>query len=378
MASIERRVRDGTVTWVARWRDPDHRQRKRSFRRKVDAERFLTAVSADMLRGQYIDPDAGKVLVAEYARTWVATRPHRPSTAEHQARLIRNHLATTPLGRMPMAAVRASHVQGWASDRSRLLQPSTMRVLVQLVRSVFAAAVVDRVIGVSPVQRITVPRSESPRVVPLTVDEVRRLADAMPPRCRPMVMTQAGLGLRLGELLGLQADDVDFPRRVVRIRRQLARDTTGLVPCKTPRSVRDVPLPAVVADVLASHLSAFPSVSGYVFTAARGRPWWQMDYTNRFFRPAVSAAGLPVGTTTHDLRHHYASVLLAAGESVVAVAERLGHENATLVLTTYGHLLPDSEDRTRRALDDAWCAPGVPQGAGDVADLQQRARFSGS
>ena len=53
---------------------------------------------------------------------------------------------------------------------------------------------------------------------------------------------------------------------------------------------------------------------------------------------------------------HYASVLLAAGESVVAVAERLGHENATLVLKTYGHLMPDSEDRTRRAVDEAWDA----------------------
>jgi integrase len=75
----------------------------------------------------------------------------------------------------------------------------------------------------------------------------------------------------------------------------------------------------------------------------------------------VRDAGLPLGTSTHDLRHHYASVLLAAGESVVAVAERLGHEDATLVLTTYGHLMPDSEQRTRRAVDDAWCAPGVPQ-----------------
>jgi hypothetical protein len=46
--------------------------------------------------------------------------------------------------------------------------------------------------------------------------------------------------------------------------------------------------------------------------------------------------------------------LLAAGESVVAVVERLGHENATLVLKTYGHLMPDSEDRTRRAIDTAW------------------------
>jgi integrase len=81
------------------------------------------------------------------------------------------------------------------------------------------------------------------------------------------------------------------------------------------------------------------------------------------FRAAVERAGLPEGTTSHDLRHHYASVLLAAGESVVAVAERLGHENATLVLTTYGHLLPDSEERTRRAVDSAWRAPDVPPAA---------------
>ncbi|MDT0278407.1 hypothetical protein [Blastococcus goldschmidtiae] len=51
---------------------------------------------------------------------------------------------------------------------------------------------------------------------------------------------------------------------------------------------------------------------------------------------------------------------MAAGKSVVAVAERLGDENATLVLTTYGHLMPDSEDRTRRAVDEAWCAITVP------------------
>ena len=71
---------------------------------------------------------------------------------------------------------------------------------------------------------------------------------------------------------------------------------------------------------------------------------------------AVKRAGLPEGTTSHDLRHHYASVLLAAGESIVAVAERLGHENSSLVLSTYGHLMPDSEDRTRRAIDEAWSA----------------------
>jgi len=59
------------------------------------------------------------------------------------------------------------------------------------------------------------------------------------------------------------------------------------------------------------------------------------------------------------------SILLAAGESVVAVAERLGHDDATLVLKTYGHLMPDSEDRTRRAIDAAWVSDGPGTDGGD-------------
>jgi integrase len=103
----------------------------------------------------------------------------------------------------------------------------------------------------------------------------------------------------------------------------------------------------VVADALAPHLTAAVYRHDY--------------YGAQIFAAAVKRAGLPAGTTTHDLRHHFASVLLHAGESVIAVAERLGHENASLVLSTYGHLMPDSEERTRRAIDAAWSAPDVPQ-----------------
>jgi integrase len=361
MASVEKRFRGDKVTWLARWRDPDGRQRKKTFRRKVDADRFITVVTADMLQGQYVDPDAGRVLVADYAWEWLKARPHRDSTASRQESLLRNHIENTSLGVMRMSAVRPSPVQAWVSDRARALKPSTLKVVTQLVRSVFAAAVVERVIGVSPVQRITLPRVESPRVVPLSVVQVRALAEAMPAHCRALVLAQAGLGLRLGELLGLQVEDFDFLHRTVHVRRQLARDGKTLVECKTPRSIRDVPLPATVADEIARHLAAYPPRTGFVFTGIRGRPWWHNEYGSRIFQSAVEAAGLPESITTHDLRHHYASVLLAAGESVVAVAERLGHENATLVLTTYGHLLPDSQDRTRRAIDQAWCAPDVPR-----------------
>jgi len=100
---------------------------------------------------------------------------------------------------------------------------------------------------------------------------------------------------------------------------------------------------------------------------------WHEHYATRVFRKAVTRANatireanqkaargaeraveLAADTTSHDLRHHYASVLLAARESVVAVAERLGHDDAALVLSVYGHLMLGSESRTRKAVDSAW------------------------
>jgi integrase len=278
------------------------------------------------------------------------------------ASLIDTHLAGTRLGARPLAAVLPSEVQAWATDRARALAPSTLRNLVSLLRSIYASAVLDRLVVSSPVVRVALPRHERARVVPLTVDQVQALADAMPARNRAMVVTQAGLGLRIGELLALRVQDVDFLRRTARVEYQIAPGAKERSDPKTPRSRRTVPLPQVVADALAAHLTAFPAgPDGSLFTTTTGAVYRHDYYGSMIFAAAVKRAGLPAGTTSHDLRHQYASVLLAAGESVVAVAERLGHENATLVLKTYGHLMmPDSEDRTRRAVDAAWSAITVP------------------
>ena len=367
MASVEKRVRNGRTTYEARWRDDQGRQRKKSFSKKGDADRHAATVEADKARGTYVEPS--KITVAEYARRWAETRPHRPTTARRTEMMIRLHIEGTRLGGRRLADVRPSEVQAWATDRSRVLAPTTLRQAVGLLRSVYGAAVLDRLVASSPVVRIQLPRHERERVVPLPVEQVAALAEAMPERYRAMVLTQAGLGLRIGELLALRVQDVDFLRRTVRIEWQFTQGSKGeRSEPKTPRSRRTIPLPRVVAEALASHLAAFPAAEdGTIFTTRKGAALGHVYYGHSLMGRAVSEAGLPKGTTSHDLRHHYASVLLAAGESVVAVAERLGHEDASLVLSTYGHLMPDSDDRTRSAVDAAWdavgtsCAPDVPQ-----------------
>jgi integrase len=354
MASITTTGAGKSRRYVVNYRDPESRQRRKTFTKKSDAEAFAATTEADKLRGTYVDA-SDRTTVAEYARQWAAARPHRPTTARRVSSLIETHIAATRLGGRRLAAVLPSEVQSWASDRAAVLAPSTLRNLVSLLRSIYASAVLDRLVASSPVVRVQLPRHERERVIPLTIEQVRSLWEAMPARNRAMVVTQAGLGLRIGELLALRVEDVNFLKRAVRIEWQFAPQSKVRTAPKTPRSRRTVPLPQVVADALAQHIREFPpSADGTIFTTRYGEPYRHDYYGSIIFGAAVRASGLPTGTTTHALRHHFASVLLAAGESVVAVAERLGHENATLVLKTYGHLMPDSEDRTRRAVDAAW------------------------
>lgn len=382
MASVEKRVRDGKVTWLARWRDPDGRQRKQSFAKQAEAKRHAAAMEADTARGTYVD-GTDPTTVTQACRAWLERRSVRDNTRERLTSLIRCHIAPTPLGGRRLAAVRPSEVQAWVADRAAVLGPRSLRKAVTVLRGVYADAVLDRVIPVSPVVRLNLPSVPREKIVPLTVAQVRTLADTVSDRYRAAVITQAGLGLRVGELLGLRVADVDFLRRTVRIEHQSDSVTRGLVPPKTASSYRTVPLPAVVADALAAHLAVHPAgpdvacscppdvkcsrvASGLILHTAAGGALDQDYYARRIFGAAVRRAGLPTSTTTHDLRHHAASVLLAAGESVVAVASWLGHQNAHLVLSVYGHLMPDSDDRMRKAVDAAYsvtadsCAPTVP------------------
>ena len=92
-----------------------------------------------------------------------------------------------------------------------------------------------------------------------------------------------------------------------------------------------------------------PGPDGLAFRLS-GKPITRSVFGHKW-RTAVKAAGLPVGTGFHALRHYYASLLIRHGESVKTVQSRLGHASAVETLDTYSHLWPDSDDRTRDAID---------------------------
>jgi integrase len=263
----------------------------------------------------------------------------------------------------------------------------TVRRYAGILRSAFNSAMLDGLIATNPVQpasRLSLPKVDQPPMVPLSVAQVQAWAEHADTRIKAMIIAQAGLGLRIGELNALRLADVDFlgRRPQVRISEQIDTFTGRRAPLKTANSRRVVPLPAFVAEALAEHIRTYPpGDGGLIFTQTQvsfgrdGRRYtnhserttlapqvWNKRRLNELYNEAAEAAALPAGTTSHDLRHHYASVLLDSGHSVHAVADAIG-DRPEMVLRIYGHVLPDREESTRRALDAAWEAPASEPGA---------------
>ena len=354
--------------WRARYRDSNGKEHAKHFDRKVQAQRWLDEVTAALITGQYVDPRAGKTTFEAYATAWEASHV----AGQAQRRIVDNALRVhliPKLGRRPVASIRRAEIQGLVKDLAVRLGPGSVRNVFEVLGRVMSAAVDDRVIASSPCQRISLPAHLQVEVVPPKPEQVRALADAISPRYRGAVVTLAGSGLRIGELLALRKGDVDFLRGSVRVERQRLQNG-ALGPPKTGRSVRTVPLGRVVTDELAAHLAVYPSEE-WLFTTSQGEP---LGY--RAWKAAWGTANTRTGldVDTHDLRHAFASALISGGASVKQVQTVLGHANAAITLRVYSHLWPGDADRTRSIADAAFNVLRTGCGLSDLTEDKSAAQ----
>ena len=349
MANLSRRP-DGA--WRARYLDAAGKQVARHFGRKVDAQHWLDEVTTSVITGNYVAARAGRETFQTYAESWLGRQVFKASTAEAVERALRVRVYPV-IGDRRLDSLTTDDVQTLVKRLSMALAPATVGVTYSHVASVLKSAVAAKRIAVSPCVGVKLPEVTRTRVVPLTTDQLLALRDAVPERFRAMVTLAAGTGMRQGELLGLTLDRVDFLRRRVTIDRQmvtLANTAPDFGSTKRPASNRVVPLPQVVIETVARHVEVFRiDHHDLLFTSVAGAPMRRNAFSDMWRRASIRAG---LGTVNfHDLRHYYASLLIRHGESVKTVQDRLGHKSAAETLDTYSHLWPDSEDRTREAID---------------------------
>lgn len=267
----------------------------------------------------------------------------------------RNHLIPT-LGRKKLMALTTSDVDRLLSMK---LDSGLAVSSVRRIRSVLAQAI-DQGIRWGAVNRNVATLARAPRAPrregrTLTPEQaVILLNQLVGHRNEALYTLMLSVGLRKGEALGLKWEDLDERRAILQVRRQLKRETTGIVVAdtKTPRSRRAVNIPGPMMKLLKTHRARQAEErlalgeawvdSGFIFTSSIGTP---IDPRNvlREFKSICASAGLG-DWHLHELRHSAASLMLAKGVPLQVVSEVLGHASIRMTSDVYGHILaPDRQ-----------------------------------
>ena len=222
---------------------------------------------AEIISGDWTDPDAGRVLFGKYASDWIEDRPGlRPKTIELYRYLLRRHLVPA-FGTRPLAEIREPQVRRWRKD---LLDTGVTEVTVakayRLLKAILNTAVDDGLIRRNPCRIKGAGQEKSAERRVLTVPQVYALAAATDERYRVLVLLAAFARLRWGELAALRCSDIDAQARTVRVTRQLnERDGGGFRfgPPKSEAGVRIVAIPELITPDLTVHIMTY---AGLVMT----------------------------------------------------------------------------------------------------------------
>lgn len=379
-------ARHGTgLRWRARYLDPDGAERNRSFATKLAAERFLTAVEHSKNAGTYRDPDAGRVTLRKYAEQWVQAYPADSTRGEQIRRQLALHILPK-LGGKTLAELetRPSTVGQFFSQLP--MGPAGASQVAITLSTILNAAVDDQLITRNPckAQSVKVPRQPKSKITPWTMAQVEEIRAGLPGPWQAVADCGSGLGLRMGEIFAFGPDEIDFLHQAVNVRRQVKR-VNGRLWFALPKGgkEREVPLDEDVALRLAAHIEKHgtaevtlpwnepanprrhgkPHTAPVLFSKDGGALNPSTFYTMGW-RPARNAAGIADGGL-HEMRHLFASVLLAGGVDIRALSEYLGHHDPTVTLRIYAHLMPTARGRALRAIKAAFAeASGESHGPG--------------
>ena len=355
----------GSGEW---WIFIDHhgkRKAKKIGNDKRLAKEVAKQIEAKLVLGYLELLDKPLSAFADYAGRWIATIV--PASCTHATYIgydgiLRNHILPC-FGEQNISDITRLQVKEFLMKKYRDgYAQSTVTHIKNAFGGIFGIAIDDEVISINPAHNLgrlygkKTPKSSN-NINFLLKEELSSLLETIQehfPRYYPMALTLARTGMRLGEAIGLQWNDINFDDRLITVQRNL---TKGKL--ETPKSgkFRHVDMSIQLTETLwrlkrNRERGMSNKVPVWIFLSESGNPVNETHWRRRIFNPALGLAGIK-RIRTHDLRHTYASLLLQDGASMVYVKEQLGHSSIKVTVDIYGHLVPGGNKEAVDKLDDS-------------------------
>ena len=231
------------------------------------------------------------------------------------------------------------------------LSNKTINNILTTIVTIFNWAIENGYTNYNPAQIVKKLKVENLEMNFLTSSEITAVleyAQMNYPDFYPLLLTAIYSGMRRGEILALTWDCVNFKECKIKVRKTLYKGQF-LTP-KTKNSIRDIRVPQKIIEVLKLHKSMqeFENPLNLVFSQENGKPIDADNMVKRRFNKVLKGANV-TQIRFHDLRHTYASLLLAKDMNIKYIQKQMGHANFEITMNTYAHLMPEvyisSEDK---------------------------------
>ncbi len=366
MSTAHRRYGEGSVfkrkdgKWCAELDYTDGRARRRRARRTRTTERAAKSALDDLKRELAgTSMNAPPATLGKFLTDWLASWSRKSNTTRSYTQVVTQHI-TPFLGNLSFSDLNIRRLQRWVAElAAEGRSANTIRYARTVLRSALTDAQRLELLATNPAKLVKVPTHRKRRPQHFSAVQLDRLLRSSQPWLACWIYVTAILGMRRGETLGLQWDDLDYVTSTIKVQRQIVED--GKVETlKTDKSRREYqgPPPGVWRALSAQRRRlelAFVGkpVPEWIWPTSSGGPIAPSNL-ERSFRQARTAAGLQ-GFRLHDLRATAIGRIIAS-RPVKDAQEWVGHEDPRTTLG-YDEMTPDRQLLTSQAIDRATPSP---------------------
>ena len=369
----KRRFQKGTFVkrghnWVGMWRvdtlQPDgtmkREQRSQTFiglserAARAAFEPILDAVNAANQATPPVPKTSDTV-----AKAVVEWREHaavslKPSTRRSAESHLRRHILLL-LGECPLTDLTVRKMQTFATTLAsgKRTAKTIENVLLTLSSILSSARKWGYKVPEVALSDLSLPRKVKAKPRYFSADEMARIVSSADEPLGTICFVLSSTGMRIGEVLALRVEDLDYQRELIHVRSSVYAGTLGTP--KSEASIASLPMPPVLATRLKAFLAAKhfrQNGLGLLFANRRGRPFSANKLREKKLRPLLSSLGIQVAGF-HTFRHGVATTLIDRGASITTVGAQLRHSDPRITLGLYAHVVPQSQRDAIEELADA-------------------------